>query len=213
MKKIRAILFDMDGVLIDAKEWHYEALNKALSLFGMEINRYDHLVTYDGLPTRRKLEMLTLERGLPIKLHAFINEIKQQYTLDEVHQKCKPTFAHEYALSRLKQEGMRIGVCSNSIRKTVEIMLEKAMIIEHFDVLFSNQDVVRGKPDPEMYVSCMAKLGVSPDETLILEDNDHGIKAAIASGAHLMQIQSIYDVNYFNIMKHVDAIESESKAC
>ena len=53
---IKAVLFDMDGVLIDARDWHYEALNKALAIFGMEINRYDHLVTYDGLPTKKKLE-------------------------------------------------------------------------------------------------------------------------------------------------------------
>jgi len=53
MNKIKAIIFDMDGVLIEAKDWHYEALNKALRLFGMEISRYDHLVTYDGLPTKK----------------------------------------------------------------------------------------------------------------------------------------------------------------
>lgn len=206
MSSIKAVLFDMDGVLIDAKEWHYEALNKALSLFGMEISRYDHLVTYDGLPTRRKLEMLTLERGLPLQLHAFINEIKQQYTLNEVQQKCKPVFVHEYALSRLKADGMLMAVCSNSIRKTVEIMLEKAMIIQNFDILFSNQDVAKGKPDPEMYVTCMKKLGVEPHETLILEDNEHGIKAAIDSGAHLLEVQSVYDVTYFNIMKRIESI-------
>jgi beta-phosphoglucomutase len=60
--KIKAVIFDMDGVLIDAKEWHYEALNRSLSNFGYSISRYEHLVTYDGLPTKKKLEMLTLER-------------------------------------------------------------------------------------------------------------------------------------------------------
>ena len=196
-----------------AKEWHFEALNKALSLFGMEISRYDHLVTYDGLPTRRKLEMLTLERGLPLELHAFINELKQKYTLNEVHQKCKPVFVHEYALSRLKSDGMRLAVCSNSIRKTVEIMLEKAMIIHNFDILFSNQDVSKGKPDPEMYITCMKKLGVEAHETLILEDNEHGIKAAIDSGAYLMEVESVYDVNYFNIMKRIESINQVTREC
>lgn len=141
MTKIRAILFDMDGVLIDAKEWHYDALNRALGLFGMGINRHDHLITYDGLPTKKKLEMLTLEHGLPKELHSFINDVKQKYTLDEINQKCKPYFAHEYALSRLKADGMIMGVCSNSIRRTVEVALEKAMIGQYFDALFSNQDV------------------------------------------------------------------------
>jgi beta-phosphoglucomutase len=209
MNTIKAVLFDMDGVLIDAKEWHYEALNKALSLFGMEISRYDHLVTYDGLPTSKKLEMLTLERGLPIELHQFINRIKQQYTLDEVHQKCRPVFVHEYALSRLKAHGFRLAVCSNSIRKTVDIMLEKAMINQNFDIILSNQDVKKSKPDPEIYVTCMKRLEVSPKETLIIEDNEHGIKAAVASGAHLMTVQSIYDVTYFRIMERIEALNRE----
>ena len=63
--KIKAVLFDMDGVLIDAKDWHYEALNKALKLFGIEINRYDHLTTFDGLPTKVKLDLLSKRFYLP----------------------------------------------------------------------------------------------------------------------------------------------------
>ena len=96
MARIQGVIFDMDGVLIDAKEWHYEALNKALGLFGFQVSRYDHLSTFDGLPTRHKLEMLSLERGLPKGLHSFINELKQQYTLETVYTRCKPTFAHQY---------------------------------------------------------------------------------------------------------------------
>ena len=62
---IKAVLFDMDGVLIDAKDWHYEALNRALELFGYTISRESHLSTFDGLPTRRKLEILSAAHGLP----------------------------------------------------------------------------------------------------------------------------------------------------
>src|SRR5579872_1178148 len=80
MAKIKLVLFDMDGVLIDAKDWHYEALNRALGHFGLTIGRDEHLTLYDGLPTRRKLEMLSKSRGLPAKLHRFINDLKQNYT-------------------------------------------------------------------------------------------------------------------------------------
>ena len=124
--KIKAIIFDMDGVLIEAKDWHYEALNKALDLFGHTISRYDHLVTFDGLPTVTKLNMLSLESGLPEKLHEFINELKQKYTLELVHQHCKPRFFHEYALAKLKNRGYRIACGSNSVRDSIQIMLEKS---------------------------------------------------------------------------------------
>ncbi len=204
MAKIKAILYDMDGVLIEAKDWHYEALNRALHLFGMEINRYDHLVTYDGLPTKNKLEMLTREGKLPATLHGFISLLKQQYTKEIVYAKCKPVFLHQYALSRLKQEGFRQVVCSNSIRDSIQLMLDKAKLLEYLEFFLSNQDVTKPKPDPEIYSTAIRRLGLSPDECLILEDNDHGIKAAIASGAHVMKINSVNDVNYHNIKAFID---------
>jgi len=213
MHKIKAILFDMDGVLVDAKDWHYEALNKALALFGMEISRYDHLVTYDGLPTKKKLQMLSRERGLPLGLHDFINTMKQQYTMEMVYARCKPQFYHQYALSRLKSEGYRLAVCSNSIRSTVTMMMERSKLVEFLDLQISAQDVSIGKPDPEIYQVTMAKLGVRPDECLILEDNDNGIKAAVASGAHLLHISSVEEVNYQNIRKKISQIESQGHAC
>lgn len=207
MPSIRAILFDMDGVLIDAKDWHYQALNRALGLFGMEITKYDHLVTYDGLPTTKKLEMLSLERDLPRGLHEFINKMKQIYTMEIVHSKCKPVFFHEYALSRLKSEGYKLAVSSNSVRNTIEVMMERSNLRSYIDVILSNQDVERGKPDPEIYTLTMERLGLSPRDCLVLEDNENGIRAAIASGAHLMKVSRVEDVNYQSIKKRIAEIE------
>jgi len=207
MKSLKAIIFDMDGVLIDAKDWHYEALNKALALFGFSISRYDHLVTYDGLPTKKKLEMLTMERGLPKGLHQFINELKQIYTMEMIFQKCKPVFYHEYALSRLKAEGYRLAVASNSIRQTVELMMEKSNLARYMDLMLSNQDVSKPKPDPEIYNTAIARLGLKPEECLIVEDNQNGIKAAQASGANVMIVSSVEDVNYTNIKATIKKFE------
>lgn len=207
MATIKAVIFDMDGVLIDAKDWHYEALNRALALFGYTISRYDHLVTYDGLPTKRKLEMLSLERGLPRPLHGFLNEMKQLYTMELVHARCKPMFQHEHALSHLKAEGYKLGVASNSVRKSVEVMMEKSNLMAYLDCLLSNQDVVHGKPDPEIYNKAIQCLGLQPEECLVVEDNDHGIKAAQASHAHLMVVQSVHEVTYDNIHRRIRECE------
>jgi len=205
--KIKAIIFDMDGVLIEAKEWHYESLNAALGLFGAEISRYDHLVTFDGLPTKKKLQMLSLEGGFPYKLHDFVNDLKQQYTMEVVYSKCKPVFQHQFALSKLKAEGYKLAVGSNSVRKTVEIMMEKSGLMPYLDLFLSNQDVEKGKPDPEMYIEAIKRLGCSPAECLIVEDNDNGVKAAIASGAHLLKVESPADVHYYNIKKRIEELE------
>lgn len=204
---IKAVIFDMDGVLIDAKDWHYEALNRALRLFGYEINRYDHLTTYDGLPTSKKLEMLTLENGLPRELHKFINEMKQIYTMEIIQAKCKPMFIHEYALSTLKSLGYQLAVASNSIRQTVEIMMQKSKLMNYLDTLLSATDVSKPKPDPEIYTNTINKLGLKPKECLVVEDNEHGIKAAIASGAHVLTVSDVSETNYDNIMARIHAIE------
>ena len=199
----------MDGVLIDAKEWHYQSLNRALQLFGLEISRYDHLSTFDGLPTRKKLEMLNVEGGLSEKLHDFINNLKQQYTIEMTHQLCHPVFYHQYALSRLSKEGYQLAVCSNSIRDTIKVMLNKSGLLQFIEFYLSNQDVVNPKPDPEIYNMAIEKLGLVPKDCLILEDNDHGIQAVERCGANLMQIDEVSEVNYTNIIRKIKLIEGK----
>lgn len=204
---IKAVVFDMDGVLIDAKEWHYESLNRALLLFGYSISRYDHLVTYDGLPTRRKLEMLTLEHGLPRPLHGFLNELKQIYTMQTVHAQCKPVFQHEYALAGLKARGYTIAVASNSIRASIEAMMEKGNLAPYLSLIMSNQDVSKGKPDPEIYTKTFERLGFAPHECMVVEDNEHGLRAARESGAHVMAVRDVHEVHLENLLTHLEQFE------
>ena len=207
--KIKGIFFDMDGVLIEAKDWHYESLNKSLALFGLNISRYDHLVTFDGLPTRKKLEMLSIERGLPAELHEFINDLKQRYTQEIVQQKCKPLFNHERALSHLHSLGYKMAVCSNSVRESVELMMHKSALTKYFELMVSNEDVSKGKPSPEMYNKAIEFFGLSPKECLVLEDNPNGIEAAKKSGANLMIINEVTDVNIEAILSKINEIENE----
>lgn len=200
----------MDGVLIEAKDWHYEALNKALQLFGMEISRHEHLTTFDGLPTKDKLKMLSNEKGLSKKLHNFINEMKQQYTMEIVYNFCRPMFHHEYALSTLHREGYKLAVASNSIHNTIEVMMDKSGLSNYIDFFLSNEDVINGKPEPEIYHKAIANLNLEPDECLIIEDNNNGIKAAKASGANVMEVKTVYDVNYDDIKSFIAKTEGKT---
>jgi beta-phosphoglucomutase len=209
---IKAVLFDMDGVLIDAKDWHYEALNDALDLFGMAIGRDEHLAIYDGLPTRKKLEILGRIRGLSPKLHSFVNAVKQKRTMELVATRCAPLFHHQYALSHLKRDGLGLAVCSNSIRQTVGAMMERAALAPYLDFYLSNEDVKKSKPDPEMYTTAIGRFGFAPDECLIVEDNDHGLQAARASGAHVMAVAGVFDVTYDRIRHEITEAERKSAA-
>jgi HAD superfamily hydrolase (TIGR01509 family) len=207
-RKIEAVIFDMDGVLIDAKDWHYEALNRALALFGMEISRYDHLVTYDGLPTKKKLEMLSLERGLPSELHGFLNDLKQKFTLELIATRCRPTFVHQYALAKLRRQGVRLAVCSNSVRATIELMMRRASLHQYLECCLSAEDVTRPKPDPDIYVKVMDQMRLNPAQCLIVEDNPKGIAAAKASGAAVLEVQSVNDVTFENIYREISRCEN-----
>ncbi len=207
---VKAVLFDMDGVLVDAKDWHYEAFNEALKVFGIPITHEEHLLTYDGLPTKEKLKILTAKKGLPVELHKFINILKQDFTFDICVQRCRPVFHVEYCLSRLKKEGFKIAVCSNSIRATVELMMRKSGLLPYIDLIVSNEDVAKGKPDPEMYLKAMEHFGIQPFEAVICEDNVNGIKAALASGGNLLKIGTVQDTNYLNISEFISKIQNKA---
>ena len=104
-----------------------------------------------------------------------------------------------------------MAVCSNSIRNTIEVMMQKASLEQYLDFYISNQDVKNGKPDPEMYNKAIQRMGLNPKECMIVEDNENGIKAARASGANVMIVDSVEDVNYENIKKHIALFEGEMK--
>ena len=211
MKNIEAVIFDMDGVLIDAKEWHYHALNRALELFGYSISRIDHLTTFDGLPTRKKLELISMERGLPRALHEFLNQLKQLYTTEQIHVNCRPVFAHEYAISRLKAEGYKLGLASNSVRSSVKLMMERSSLLVYFDVMLSNEDVSKAKPDPEMYLTAASRLGVTPGSCLVVEDNHNGIRSAEAAGCNVLVVHDVDDVTYGKVRSAIDRFEGVDK--
>ena len=188
MSKIKAVLFDMDGVLIDARDWHYQALNRSLSHFGYHIDEDAHLMTYDGLPTKVKLNMLSKARSLPVGLHPIISELKQKYTIEIAYQNIRPSFNHRKVLSYLKRNNYKLAVCSNSIRSTIMAFLKLSRIDNFFDLIISNEDVELPKPSPDMYIKSMNIFGVEPSQTLIFEDSEHGIEAALQSNANLCRI-------------------------
>jgi HAD superfamily hydrolase (TIGR01509 family) len=194
MNDVKAVLFDMDGVLIDARDWHYEALNEALDIFGTSISLEDHLDRFNGLSTSTKLKMLSQEGLLPFELHEMISAVKQDRTLRIAAKNCFPNVSHQILISRLKNLGIKVGLVTNSVRQTTEFMLEYAGILKFLDVVITNEDVVDGKPSPEGYLKAMTLLNVRPEETLIVEDGDYGIKAARASGAKVLVVNEPSEV-------------------
>ena len=203
--KTKLVIFDLDGVLVEAKNIHFDALNQALGE-EYEISWAEHLSTYDGLKTNQKLEMLSERKGLPTELHSQIWENKQKYTLEELRN-LKPNQNLQQLMSALVDEGYKISVCSNSIRKTVLTVLSKLGIMEYMDYIISNEDVGNSKPHPEMYWRAISKMGCLPSETLIVEDSPYGLLAASRSNAHILRVKNPTEVTYTNIFKKLNEIE------
>jgi len=202
---IKAIIFDLDGVLVEARELHYQALNKALEKFGYTISRDEHLSTYDGLPTKKKLELLTQTKGLPRDAHDAIWQEKQNQTRSIIKTEFKHDERMKGILGRLREEGYAIAVCSNSIKETAGLMLLHKGLSEYIEFFLSNEDVRFPKPHPEMFLRAMVELGVAPRETLIVEDSHHGREAAHASGAHVLGVTNTSDVTYEKIAKAIES--------
>jgi HAD superfamily hydrolase (TIGR01509 family) len=204
---VRLIIFDLDGVLVEAKNIHYETLNDALSSIDDKyvISWNDHLSKFDGLKTTQKLEILTRERGLHEDNYDQIWEKKQYLTLKSLRNLNKSERL-EITLDRLVSDGYKIACCSNSIRKTVLTVLSKLGIIEYFDLILSNEDVKNSKPHPEIYWNCISKMGFLPEETLIVEDSPIGLLAAARSKSHIFRVLSPSDITLENINNKINEI-------
>ena len=203
--KIKLVIFDLDGVLVEAKNIHYDALNDAL---GKEyaISWNEHLSTYDGLKTNQKLDMLTERKGLPTTDHTDIWIQKQKLTLEKLKQ-LGPSDVLIELMDSLVERGYKIAVCSNSIRKTVLTVLSKLGIMEFMDYIISNEDVENSKPHPEMYWNAISKMKCLPEETLIVEDSPYGLLAAARSKSHILRVKNTKQTNLKNINNKLKQIE------
>jgi HAD superfamily hydrolase (TIGR01509 family) len=192
----RLIIFDLDGVLLDAKEIHYNALNKALAQIDYRyiISRKEHLFKYDGLSTKTKLDFLKKDKQLPEHVHEQVWKNKQLFTYEMLSAVEKNDSLVD-KFKQLKELGYTIAVCSNSIRQTVNISLLKLGLIPYVDFFLSNEDVSHSKPSPEIFLRAMIIANVSPKNTIIVEDSYVGRSAAEASGARLFPVSSPKDLN------------------
>ena len=204
---IKAVIFDLDGVLVEAKDWHYEALNKALAIFGCEFSYDEHLTTYDGLPTKTKINMLNKTKNFPIELSEVVYDLKQIYTNEYFSTRCFPDFSQDYLFRKLRDNEIRTAVASNSIRATVDQAMINLDIKKYIEFSLSNEDVKNPKPSPEIYIKAIEKLKLKPEECVIVEDNQNGIKAANDSGAHCLEVKEVEDVNHVNIFNFIKKIE------
>jgi HAD superfamily hydrolase (TIGR01509 family) len=198
---IKLIIFDLDGVLMDSRDLHYETLNTALAQYDPKliIGRDEHLAKYDGHPTNYKLKLLTKEKGLDPSAYNQIWKAKQDATQSAILSHYTPDARLQAIMKTLKSRGYMLYCASNSIWVTVKNALAALGIIEYFDYFISNEEVRNPKPSADIYFKCFQRANVTPQEVLVCEDSPVGRRAALASGAHLCPIESPDDVTLTKI--------------
>jgi len=202
----KAIIFDLDGVLIESKDLHYTTLNRALEDFDYsKITREEHLSTFDGLSTKQKL----IKKGISSSHIEAINDRKQKYTGEDLEGSVEKNERFINIFQQLKKEGYLICVASNSVRYTTQLIVLKLGLMKFVDYIVSNEDVQEKKPHPEMYLQCMLKCGTGPKETLVIEDSYIGRQGAFNSGAYLCPVNNPSDVTKDAIKKHIQIYNGE----
>lgn len=197
---IQSILFDLDGVLCEAQDWHYESLNRALDkIVGYKISREDHEATFNGIPTRVKLDILTKKGIVAPEQHDEIWILKQNLTVDVINDLAKVLPEKQEMHFKLKELGIKIACVTNSIRKTAQLMLRNTGQLDFMDLVISNEDVRFPKPSPEGYINAMVDFGTRPEISLAVEDSDKGYAAALASTAHIWRVKNSTEVTCDNL--------------
>lgn len=196
MNLYKLVIFDLDGVLVDACEWHRVAFNSSLKeICNYEISLEDHHSEFNGIPTKKKLQKLESMGIINSENFSDIYSLKQKNTLRLIEDNAKIRPEKIEMIRWLKSQDIKVACFTNSIRDTAMLMLSKTGIVDLFDSILTNQDVKNPKPDPEGYILTLSKFNASPEETLIVEDSPKGVTAAIKSGCQVVVVRSPEDVN------------------
>ena len=191
----RLVIFDLDGVLVDACEWHKQSLNLALQkISNYSISDMEHYATYNGLPTKVKLKKLAELNLIKKQDIDEIEKLKQTYTIQIINKHAELRAEKIELMEFLKFNNLLIGCYTNSVRPTAELMLKKTGIYHYFDIIVTNNDVLNSKPNPEGYINIINKFNLQPQEVIIIEDSPKGIEAAEKTNAKVIKVSKPNEV-------------------
>jgi HAD superfamily hydrolase (TIGR01509 family) len=213
MHPIKAILFDLDGVLVNTRVLHYETFRDAVHevLPNKTLTWSEHEIEFDGLSTKLKLQKLLSQGILTEEQASLVYLKKQELTQKQLPQTIQPRESLRLLLITLNNQGFRLFCCSNSIRQTLDTSLQLLGIQELFEATYSNEDVANPKPSPEIYEKAMKQCFLLKEECLIVEDSEVGRKAAYASGAHVLEVEDAEDLTLELLRQTLYTIEKRAE--
>ncbi len=177
---IRAVIFDMDGVIVDSEPLHIEAEKQILRKYGVEIST-DELRTYTGTTAEFEFTDLIRKYRLNTTVDRLFRE-KETILFRLLEEQTKPIKGVVRLIKSLKRHGLKLAIASSGHRKLVHYFLKRLRIANHFDSVICAEDITRSKPDPEIFFKAAKSLGLDPAECTVIEDSTLGVEAAKSAG-------------------------------
>jgi len=178
---MKAVIFDMDGVIVDSEPIHFESDKMTMKHYGKEISD-EELNNYVGISNP---EMWT-DFKEKYRLSATLEEIlEKQISFKKIligSKRLEPIDGIRELLCKLKSGAIKIGLASSSSRELIELILNNIGIKESFEVIISAEDVQKSKPAPDIFLAASERLGLDPSTCLVIEDSRHGVKASKLAG-------------------------------
>jgi len=190
MRRYEAIVFDMDGVLLDSEPLHFASLNSALAKDGVTLGRQEY-EQFIGTRTEAMLEVLMARYRLP-RLHAEYLADYDAAVLAQLEVSRPPADGVLALMQFARGLEMRVGLASSSRRLWIDATLRSLGLLEAFDAIVSGDEVSVGKPDPEIYLLAAERLGVLPEVCLAVEDAPNGVASARSAGMPVIGVRTPY---------------------
>jgi HAD superfamily hydrolase (TIGR01509 family) len=181
---IDAVIFDMDGVLVDSEPLHGEVAQTILAECGLTAASAG---AYVGMTNREAFTLICREFALPYDPV----ELDARYTARVVpllRAHATPLPGVPEVLGALKARGLRLAVASSSSLEVIEATLDALAVRGLFDAIVSAADLPRGKPAPDVFLEAARRLGVSPEACVVIEDSERGVQAARAAGMRCVAV-------------------------
>ena len=192
MSIYRAVIFDMDGVLVDSEPLFLNAINRLLVQEGVDpVSEAENQEFLIGTTIQETWRQLKLRRPLPLPAETYM----QRYDVivrEVMMQELAPQPGVRELIAACRQHGLPIAVASSSRHIWVDLKLAAIGLTGAFDLVLGGDDVTRGKPEPDVYLKAAAGLGIPPEQCIAIEDSPIGIAAAVASGAYTIAVRTDY---------------------
>lgn len=213
---LRAVIFDFDGVIADSEMMHFEAFNRALKAYEVQISKEQYFEEYLGLTDRDLLRTLVEEGRLGVSESQIETIARNKTQIFEGAAKAAPIIdGVRNFLELLKQKNITAAICSGALSAEIEMILNNANLRSFFEVIVSAEQVAKGKPAPDGFLLTLEKLNenaqepIEANQCIVIEDSRWGLEAARAAGMHMVAVTNSYGADELSLADIVTGNLSE----